>query len=238
MGSTWPGWQEIHDLSPGRKHLRELTDHLRSLEREVVDLLVTRYEWQYIFDQVQSRPDIINSLVFQIRARNYLRSQVMSLRALADRDSRTTSLLRLLNKAAAWAPEITEADLRDHYSEIVSTAKNTPPYSFAGPFVRRNGSVDNSSMLEDADRLTALAARARVFADKHVAHLDADRQNFPAPSLDEISDIADAVDEMVCRYALYLTGGGIPTQMPTIIFDWTSPYRTAWLPPFDPAHPA
>lgn len=216
-------------MTQGLRQLRRLKGRLDNVRGHLETVLLTRREWDTVFDYVKDRSEIVTSLVFFIRSRNYIAAQTMSIRSLTDSDTGTDSLVTWLKSLAQNASMISKRDMEDFYLETFPTIQGTPLLSHVA--FDSNYRIDPHPVQMEVDSLLQKADKVRTYADKYVAHADMNRNDYSPPDLGDLHDVIDSLDITFCKYELMLTGGDRHQGSAELIInrDWMSPYYQPWI---------
>jgi hypothetical protein len=158
---------------------------------------------------------------------NYVTSLALGIRRLCDIDSRTISLARLLGDIAQHPESIK----RDVWISIRRGYWRDDRLN--GLWEEWGGDVgthlDPQVLSRDRERLREGTREIRTYVDRHVAHLDANREEFAVElTFDDLHTAFRLVYDTYRRYHGMLTGAALADlAMPA----WRGIFRIAWAPP-------
>lgn len=158
---------------------------------------------------------------------NYVTSLALGIRRLCDSDARTISLARLLGDIVQ-CPASIERDLwigirRGYFRDD----------SLDGLWEEWGGGVgthlDPQVPLRDHCQLLEGTRAIKTYVDKHVAHLDANRQDFEVElTFADLHNAFQLVYDTYRRYHVMLTAASLADLA---IPEWKGIFRIAWAPP-------
>jgi hypothetical protein len=187
--------------------------HHRDLYRQVTEI-------------VQANPALhVVSAFYDWMQLAYATGQASAIRRLVDWDTRTISLVRLLEEIADHPEVITRR-------RFVGWYRGHLPARFGhGDFDRLAGAGADTiaPRLIEKDRRELLTAhrRVRLYVNKHVAH----RARHPMrklPTFDDLDRCVDVLERLGKRYSLILRAEGT-SVVPVILGDWKRPFRVPWI---------
>lgn len=216
-------------MSYGESQLVRLAADLKEVERLLQNMLIARLDWREVLKFVEKQTNILTSLPFQLRARNYMMAQAVSIRAFADTDPTTHSMASFLDSFAKNAKSITRTDLLSFQSTF--TGGQLPDWYVPALFLNNSSDrIKPEPILSDLEELQDKVAEVKTFVDKWVAHVDKSRKTYPPPDVSELDPLLDFLDDLYCGYHMKLNGGGLSSAEPKILFPWAWPYSVPWIP--------
>jgi hypothetical protein len=144
---------------------------------------------------------------------------------MCDRDSRTRSLIRLLSEIADHATELT----RDWWSARWWPEGDEPPKHYLERFDELSlggDHVDPAAVRADLERLAKVCKVVKSYVDKHVAHIDGDRESHGPVTLGEIHTAADTVYEVFHRWYQLVTNAVLATPLAE---PWEHGFTVSWI---------
>jgi len=153
----------------------------------------------------------------------------MAIRAFADQDKGTHAMGFLIDSFALNSHSISRQDVMDHF---VSRYPGRLPNDFVPAVKFQEGidRIDPDPINRDKDELDDKVKQVKTFADKWVAHLDNDRQDYPPPDISEFDGLIDYLDKLYCKYLRWLTASDMESAEPKILFPWAAAYSVPWIP--------
>jgi hypothetical protein len=91
--------------------------------------------------------------------------------------------------------------------------------------------IDPEPINRDKEELENKVKQVKIFADKWVAHLDKDREDYPPPDISEFDGPINYLDQLYCKYVLWLTASNMESAEPKILLPWAAAYSVPWIPP-------
>jgi len=201
---------------------------LKVIRAEVRSLLLSSKIFWEVQKVLEDNPDALSHRLFNDWiATNYGVATTIGVRRQLDVDSRSVSLKGLLlqMKAEVGAhPDLLsrlkfEANYR---SELVSAADR----EFDRLVGVGEARIKVAYVEQDIDRLDAITKTVKRFANKRIAHRDA--EDIEKRKLGELDDCLQTLAEFVDRYARLLTGYGSGV-VPDLPHGWKSVFETAWI---------
>jgi hypothetical protein len=195
--------------TPSRR-LAAWTAGLGNITDEVLSLIHDRDVWCTISEIGAANPTVVaNPFVMGHFNTLYYRRALVSVRAMADPNPDSDSLLTLLTDIAAHP-----RDLETTYPEMQLAGTNT---------------IDPAKVLADIDRLKTAVATTKKYVNKRIAHMD--RKGTPTvPTAPEIDTAVELIGELLHKYTLLLTGADLTLGI-LVAFDWTSVFTVPWIDP-------
>ena len=157
-------------------------------------------------DEKSKKPGFLHNWT----AHNYLDSIAVGVRRLSDRDDRTRSLRRLLEEVEEGAEQLT----REWW---MSRAPEDLEDTWAAQFEeisRGNPNVDAGVVREDRKRLVNACEIIKAYVDKHIAHLDADREEIEMPTIGDAHDAISVIYQVFHRWYQVITGAALALVQP------------------------
>ena len=153
---------------------------------------------------------------------NYLDSISSGVRRLSDSDARTNSLRRLLDEIEEDAAQLT----REWWmSRALEGAEGTWERRF---LELSNGteSLDPQVVSNDRERLLEACEAMKGYVDKHIAHLDADRDGIDMPTIGDAHTAVKVIYQIYHRWYQIVTGDALaPLEPPR----WEHVLSVAWI---------
>jgi len=208
--ASWIAWlredlfQAVHGLMQTREIWRGYNELLRTMPPEARE------------------PGLFPSWV----KANYVTEVAVSVRRLCDRDSRTISLVRLLDELVTHPDYVTRELWIGRRRGLVDDASLAEPWAVWGGDVGDH--LDPQVPLRDRCALLELTKDLRTYVNKHVAHMDADRGEFTVNvTFGHVEEIQTLVYDTYTRYFEFLT----ETALAEIQFPpWKSIFKVIWDP--------
>jgi hypothetical protein len=158
--------------------------------------------------------------------RAYVAEMTAAIRRLVDWDSRSISLVRLMEEIADHPEVISRRRYAGSYrSSLLAVLRSHAFDRLAGPDGRQ---IDRRLIQKGRRNLLAAQRRLRVFVNKHVAH----RARYPMrrlPAFDDLDACVDLLETIAEEYHLLMEGKALSPVVPVIQYDWKRPFRIAWL---------
>lgn len=156
---------------------------------------------------------------------NYIAALAVGVRRMCDRDTRTRSLVRLLEEIKEHAPELT----REWWMGRWWPPDDEPSEPYLAQFDELSSGgdhVDPAVVQADLDRLTEVSGVIREYVNKFVAHLDGDRARVGPVTLGELHEAADTVYEVFHRWYELVTN--VTLTVPAIEH-WETVLTRPWI---------
>jgi hypothetical protein len=157
-------------------------------------------------------------------------AQAMAIRAFADRDRGTHAIGFLIDSFARNANLISRQDVIDHLGSL-SPVELQNDFEPAVKFQEGTDRIDPEPINSDKEELESKVKLVKTFADKWIAHLDKDRQDYPPPDIFEFDGLIDYLDKLYCKYLRWLTASDMESAEPKIFLPWAAAYSVPWIPP-------
>ena len=186
------------------------TARLGTITGEVLSLIHDRDVWSTISEIGAANPTVVaNPFVMGHFNTLYYRRALVSVRAMADPNPDSESLLTLLSDIAAHPGDLETTD---------------PVMQLAG-----TNTIDPAKVLADIDRLKTAVATTKRYVNKRIAHID--RKGTPTvPTAPEIDTAVGLIGELLHKYTLLLTGADLRLGI-LVALDWTSVFTVPWIGP-------
>jgi len=156
----------------------------------------------------------------------YGRGQVMAVRRELDRDSEVVNLVQLMYQIAHRPEVISRARYLAHFppDSVMSARDQNAQFDRlcgTGPF------IDVAVVKADRNKLERQCRAVVTYANKLVAH----RTTSQVPlTLKQIHEAMDAIEEILKKYHVTLTGGALVRAEPAIQFNWRKAFKIPWDP--------
>jgi hypothetical protein len=162
---------------------------------------------------------------------NYVTTMSVAVRRLCDRGDKAVSLIKLLEKMTVAPEKLSRDDWLATRSGLLESAKLQSVWADWGGDIGHH--LDPQVTLRDRCRLLEATEDLRRFANKHVAHLDRNRNSFEiSVTFGDVDEIVELIHDTYVRYHGFLTGNTLGRfQFP----NWKSIFDVAWNPPSEPA---
>jgi hypothetical protein len=197
------------------------------LYNDIVTLAHHRDVYRQVTAIIAANPAAnVPSAFYDWMAHAYGITQAVALRRLDDKNRRTYSL-RLLIQEIADHPEVLSR------RRFVGLYRGYLPAHFGhrhfqsvtGPDGR---TVDPRLLRRHLRELLRTLHRVHVFVDKNVAHRDRRRMR-RLPTYDDLNECVDVIIKLAGELSVLLKAEST-TVVPSIPYNWTKPFRVAWLP--------
>ena len=210
-------------------HRRRWRRWMKRITPEIRSLVINREIFEKVGRIVEANPRIQDPSDFHVWVtRNYVYQAAIGVRRMTDDSSDCWSLLRLLR------------DLRKHNKSLT---RSSYLHWFRGgltevgdeQFDRLVGHglayMPTSMPEKDIARLLASGQAVKHFTDRRIAHLSKRRLRQRPPSIVQVNRAIETVESVFMRYHLLLTAKDMDGLLPVWMYDWTSVFREAWIPP-------
>ena len=205
----------------------EWASGIEALREPVTDLVQKRAVWWTLQQVFLNNPTLPPSGLFDFLVINYVESASVGVRRLVDRDARTTSLMRLLQRM------LDHPDLLTRERFIETREGNTPIDDFVSQrfdeFAGEPGHdhVPCDAIQRDIDRLIDASALVKQYVDKGIAHMD----KTPPTQLPSFGSLHNAISEIEAvfrRWYGFLLARDI-SILPTTVQNWFAPLLVPWI---------
>jgi len=172
--------------------------------------------------KIQSPP-----LFYKWLKRNYGDSVAVGIRKLIDKGEGTDSLRNLIERIKKHPDAITRDYFVSCYDKWLQkdgvADEEFDKFTNKGDMELSVGKLDSD--IQQLDKATRII---KDYTDKWVAHLDKNRKKQPIPTIEDIDNALQDIDEVFRKYHHLLLGSNM-TAMPIIQSDWRKPLRHAWI---------
>lgn len=181
---------------------------IRDIHRAVEDAIINRTIRHEVSKIIEANPRIQRpSAFYEWMAAISSDSELMAVRRQLDKDSRSTSLWRLLTDMID-PPEITH---REFGKRVGSSAHD----------------ADQATIQTDFDNLIKKTEDVERYATKRVAHFDEEEPKNTL-TFQELDDALDLIHELRVKY-LFLLCGATYQGPPVWTDDWKAIFREPWI---------
>lgn len=156
---------------------------------------------------------------------NYVTSLAVGVRRMCDQDTRTRSLVRLLSEIEENAAELT----RDWWAGRWWPEGDDPPDRYLDGFNELSSGgdhVDPAVVRADLEKLADACKVVKGYVDKHVAHIDGDRQSLGPVTLGDVHTAADTVYEVFHRWYQLVTNTVLTVAL---VEPWEHGFTVPWI---------
>ena len=223
----------IHDAKDHSIARRRWRSWLPKMMPDLSDLLGKKEIFWELQGIAKQNPEILTpGAFFDWMCRNYMTSVAIGIRSFGDLDRRSHSLGRLLYEIIERPGSISR---RSH----VSLYRGMPDGAFYG-----NSSFDHIAganrpylsyriVRHDLRDLEDTLERIRLYVNKRIAHRTGAGAFRKPPTLNQLDEALDSIDELYCKYNLLLTASGLTTCFATRQYNWRSVLYEPWIPDKD-----
>jgi hypothetical protein len=221
-----PKPQPITSVSKRRSTYLRWKRWLQHVYDEIVEMALDRYVYREVRAMIAANTNLqVPSVFYDWMNRAYVADMAVAIRRQTDKDTRSMSLLRLIQ------------DVMDH-PEIISRRRFVGLYGSGRMrtlghrdferFAKKGTDQINPAVIRKHEReLLAAERKLRRFVNKHVAH----RSRFPMrhlPTYGDLDTCLDLLERLLKDYKLLLEADGLSRVVPVIQYDWMKPFRVAW----------
>jgi hypothetical protein len=167
----------------------------------------------------------------------YVGASVMRVRRLLDTGKHRISLCELLHSISARSILISRERHVGLWKEVYGTRDDWETVylpvalkDFARLCGARATFLPKRQVQSDIRSLESVAKAIESFANKRVAHYDAQWQSTP-PTYGDLETAITQIENLVKRYSLFLRGHAPEKLLPVWQYDWKCIFRAAWVPP-------
>ncbi len=200
---------------------------LRCIYDEIVEMALDRHVYREVQAMIASNPELqVPSVFYSWMNRAYVADMAVAIRRQTDKDSRSISLLRLIQ------------DVRDH-PEVISRRRYVGLYrsgrmrtlgnrSFEHYAKRGTDQINPAVVRKHERELLAAERKLRRFVNRHVAH----RSMHPMrhlPTYGDLDACLDLLERLLKDYKLLIEAAGLSRVVPVVQYDWQKPFRVAWI---------
>ena len=212
---------------------KRLAGWIADIESEVADLLLDEHIFWSVQDIIRSNPSLASarSHFFQWMGTSFVASASVAVRRQVDANPKAISLRRVLEELLAYPDLITRAAYLGVASDGSAESTDLNNNAFDEWADATGNLLDAGRVAADLNNLTDACEKVQHYADRRVAHYDG-RGVRPAmmPTFDDLESAIRAIEELLKKYYLILTGTWLGQVKPTITYDWTDVFRTRWIP--------
>jgi hypothetical protein len=197
---------------------------LEPLQNDVTSLQVNREIWNCMAQTIDANPDIPRSVALVFIRSNYVTSQAVAIRRLAEPSSRVVSFAGLLTEIAQCPEDLTAASVLPARSD-----RERPRWEHEFAAGKSGGHVDPAKVSDHLSTLGATVESIKRYVDNQVAHRDKQPMK-DDPTFNHLNAAIDylATLSQWCEGALLYADRIV---MPIGLGDIMAPFRVAWLPP-------
>jgi hypothetical protein len=209
----------------------------KPIKSGVITLHHHRQIWREIGDIIKKNGNLPDSVFWQYHRDLYGITQAIGIRRQADLHPDVASLAKLLVEVRDNPDQVTPAFWLSLWEDQddAAYARRQWDKNYGGDV---GDHLDPAMPAADYKELTAAAASAKDYVDKHVAH--ADQRPVAAGASVTFAQIDGAIDvlgRLFRRYYALFTAADMYTLEPIIQHDWKAIFRVQWLPDLElPEH--
>jgi hypothetical protein len=182
--------------------------------------------YRQVAAMVEQNPALhVPSVFYDWMQRAYWMGQAVAIRRLVDWDSRSISLIRLIDQISDHPEVLSRRRYVRHYKN--PRMKQMAHRHFDQMARPGADQMSRRTILGHRRELLVAHRRVRVFVNKHVAHRDKHPMR-RLPTYAEFDGCVDVLEKLAEKYSLILKAEGTDV-VPTIIGDWKKPFRVAWI---------
>lgn len=211
-------------------------DWLHEIHKEVQLLVTDEYVFQHLEKIVFANPAVVkNGYLFNWIANHYHASQIVTIRRLIDKDSRSISFIRLFDSIIGNPTVLSRARFVSLYKDQVRS-KEIANEHFDQFYGSGLDHTDVGKVTADRDELLRVSKPVAVHSTKNFAHLDEDRAQHLA-TYDDMDRTIKLMHDLVRRYHLMLESNHYPSLVPNWTHDWRNVLKIPWIMPADSHSP-
>ena len=203
---------------------------LETIKNDVTNLSVNRHIFREVQKIVEANPRIhLASDFYEWMGSVYAHYASIGLRRQIDKDERTISLRRLLEKIKDQ-PEVLS---RERYVALWDDPVLRKRFAdgqfneFTGP---GKPHIDPAMVEEDVSQLVKKIESVKGYVDKRIAHYD--RQGpTTLPTYADLNECLDFVEVLLRKYLNVFRAEMRPRILPVWQYDWKQIFRHPWIPP-------
>ena len=199
---------------------------IERVSNETTNAFKNRLVFRAILEMYQNNPQLQRdgAFVYEWLKGTYGRDQVMAVRRELDRDSDVINLIQLMYQIVRRPEVITRARYLDHFPSDTVIRVDQQNAQF-DRLCGASSFIDVSSVKADRNRLEKRCRVVIKYANKLVAH----RTTAEVPlTIKQIHDAMDAIEEVLKKYVVILTGAALKGAEPAIQFPWCKVFRLPW----------
>jgi len=202
--------------------------HIERIWTETTYAFENRLVFRTILEMYQNNAQLQQDggFVYDWIAGVYGRDQVMAVRRELDRDSEVVNLVQLMYQIVRRPEAISRTRYLAHFppDTVISAREQNEQFDRlcgTGPF------IDVAVVRADRNKLEKKCRAVIRYANKLVAH----RTTAQVPlTFKQIHEAMDAIEEVLKKYYVILTGGALVGAEPAIQFAWRKAFRIPWDP--------
>lgn len=222
-----PKPQPITSASKRRSTYLRWKRWLRYVYDEIVEMALDRHVYREVQAMIASNTNLqVPSVFYDWMNRAYVADMAVAIRRQTDRDSRSISLLRLIQDVGDH-PEVIS---RRRYVRFYGSGRlRTLGHRSFERFAKKGADQINPAVIRKHEReLLAAERKLRRFVNKHVAH----RSRCPMrhlPTYGDLDTCLDLLERLLKDYKLLIDAAGLSRVVPVIQYDWKKPFHVAWI---------
>lgn len=208
----WEAWREL----------------IKRIYQETVYAFKNRMIWREVYRIYEANQRLQNDGVYFLEWMRgvYGRDQAMAIRREADRGSDVLNLIQLMYQISKRPEVISRARYKAHFPPDTVI----PEFMQDGQFDELCGNgkyIDVARVKKDYKRLLKDCRPVVNYVNKRIAHrtdVDVDL------TMQQIHTAMDAVEEILKKYYVILTGASLMQAEPAVQFDWQRVFTFPWIP--------
>jgi len=189
-------------------------------------IALDRHVYRQVTAMIDANPGLqVPSTFYDWMRRVYVTNMTSAIRRLVDWDTRTISLIRLMEEIRDQPEVISRRRFAGRYRGVVRGLYHGDFERFACPGADK---IDPGVIRLQRRGLLEAHGRLRTFVNKHVAH----RARHPMvrlPTYAELDKCVDLLEQLAKEYSLLLEAEGLTDVVPVIQYDWKAPFRIPWI---------
>jgi hypothetical protein len=206
--------------------------NINIIKRSMCDLLTSRMIYLELINIIKDNSDLQKTpgLFFEWLRDNYIARMTIEVRRLADKDKRSVSLFNLVVDLQKNPEALDRKYFAKKYSKKAKIwGRSDSDYNlFAN---KKSKNLSKFKLEKDKRKILRHTNRIKDFVDKWIAHYDSNKSSAikKLPTLEDIHNSLDQLDIIICKYNMLLTGGGMRSCRPSILYDWKKLFHLVWI---------
>jgi hypothetical protein len=211
----------------------KLAKDVKEIQKHITDAFRSRKMFTDTTEMLQKHPTLSTSpdagYWYEWFRTLYAHYIVMAVRRELDRGAASPNLFRLLHDISKRPQALSRMRYEEHFEGTVFKQNglnvwDTQFTEMAGP----GAFIDPKIVRKDIDEIDKQAKLVVLYANKIVAHRTPESVQ---TTLKHINDSLEAIEKVLQKYYVLLTGSGLIGAEPSIINPWQRAFTVPWIPP-------
>lgn len=200
------------------------------IRNDVIGMHSRRKVWQEVDAILRANSEVseLPSVFWDFHYDNYATTQAVAIRRQGDRDTRTSSLARLIAEMEVKADCLTREYFVGLWRNDDAALLDLAEAAFDKLSGVGSSHLDPAIPAADLEALLAGSKKLRAYVNQHVAH-DQAEPTAELPTLSDLHASIDTVGAAFIKYANVLTASTWLTLEAVVQDDWKAIFRRPWI---------